>query len=291
MKCDCKAPKKAKKKGEESSSVNAATEDLDEALVLCVSSPIESWILDSRASFHSTSCKELMTNFMSGEYGKVYLADGKPLEIMGKGDVQIKSSNSHKWTLHDVRYIPDLKKNLISVGKLDSEGFRIIFGEGSWRIVKRAMMIARGRKSGTLYLTDNSGDLVALTGAETDPTLWHNRLGHMSDKGMKVLASKGLLPAMKSVETGFCEDYVLEKQKRVSFSKVERERKEGRLELVHTDVWGPAPVQSQGDSRYYVTFIDDPLERYGYTFLSTSQRSLRCSKGGRQRSRIRPVKS
>ena len=30
-----------------------------------------------------------------------------------------------------------------------------------------------------------------------------------------------------------------------------------RLEMVHTDVWGPSPVSSLGGSRFYVTFIDD----------------------------------
>lgn len=77
MKCEFNALKKAKKKKEEEySSVNsAANDDLDDALVLCVDSPIESWVLDS------------------GEYGKIYLTDGKPLDIMGKDDVHIKYGN------------------------------------------------------------------------------------------------------------------------------------------------------------------------------------------------------
>jgi hypothetical protein len=33
------------------------------------------------------------------------------------------------------------------------------------------------------------------------------------------------------------------------------------LELVHTDVWGPAQVSSLGGSRYYVTFIDDATRK------------------------------
>ncbi|KAJ4736375.1 Transposon Ty1-NL2 Gag-Pol polyprotein [Rhynchospora pubera] len=267
MKRDCKAPRKAKRE-DESNSVNAAAgDDSGDALVLCVDSPIESWVLDSGASFHSTSCKELIKNFVAGQYGTVYLADGKPLSITGKGDVHIKSDNGYKWALHDVRYIPGLKKNLISVGQLDKEGFRIIFGEGSWKIVKEALVVARGTKTSTLYLINSSVPLVAVAGAKADPNLWHKRLGHMSDKGMKVLASKELLPTMKSVEIDFCEDCVFGKQKRVSFSKVGRERKEKKLELVHTDVWGPAPVQSHSGSLYYVTFIDDSTRKVWVYFL------------------------
>ena len=46
-----------------------------------------------------------------------------------------------------------------------------------------------------------------------------------------------------------------EKQKRVSFVKSGKEKKDDKLELVHTDVWGLAQVSSLGGSHYYTTFI------------------------------------
>ncbi|XP_069154482.1 uncharacterized protein [Solanum lycopersicum] len=48
---------------------------------------------------------------------------------------------------------------------------------------------------------------------------WHNRLGHMRDKGMKMLVAKGSLECLKSVDMGLCESSVMGKQKRVSFPK------------------------------------------------------------------------
>ena len=51
--------------------------------MLSVNSPIESWILDLGASFHSTSCKESLQNYVASNFGKVYLADDEPLD-MGK---------------------------------------------------------------------------------------------------------------------------------------------------------------------------------------------------------------
>ena len=103
--------------------------------------------LDCGASFHSSPSKELFQNFKSENFGKVYLADNIALEIEEKGDDCIKTTSGNQWTLEDVRYIPRLKKNLISIGQLDSTGYAADFGKDSWKIVKGAMVVARGTKS------------------------------------------------------------------------------------------------------------------------------------------------
>ena len=59
----------------------------------------------------------------------------------------------------------------------------------------------------------------------------------------------------------FCENCVYGKHKRVRFLRVGKEKKSEKLELVHTDVWGPTQVQYLGGSRYYVTFIDDATRK------------------------------
>jgi hypothetical protein len=53
----------------------------------------------------------------------------------------------------------------------------------------------------------------------------------------------------------------------VSFAKVDRASKLGMLELVHTDLWGPAPVAFLGGLRYYITFIDDSSRKVWVYFL------------------------
>ena len=107
----CTKPNKKQnqKFGDDNDSVNSA-EDIGDALILSVNRPVESWILDSGASFHSSLSKELFQNFKSGNFGKVYLADNKALEIEGKGDVCIKTTSGNQWTLEGVRYIPGSRK-------------------------------------------------------------------------------------------------------------------------------------------------------------------------------------
>jgi hypothetical protein len=70
-----------------------------------------------------------------------------------------------------------------------------------------------------------------------------------------------LFPDLKQIDLDFCEHCVYGKQKRVRFLIVGKEKKGERLELVHTDVWGPSQVLSLGGSHYYVTFIDDATRK------------------------------
>jgi hypothetical protein len=72
---------------------------------------------------------------------------------------------------------------------------------------------------------------------DSESTLWHNRLGNMSSRGMKVLHSKNVLPGLKCVNMDSCESCVYGK-KRVIFLKDGKHKKDEKLELVHIDVWG-----------------------------------------------------
>jgi hypothetical protein len=223
--------------------------------------------LGLRSFFSSTPIYEVLKNNVAGDFEKVYLADGTALDVVGQGDVHIRVHTDSVWKLQKVRHIPKLKKNLISMGQLDDEGHSIYFHSGKWKVSKGAMILARGHKKSTLYMTTHSGDTIDVVSIGADSKLWHLRLGHMSKKGMKVLLSKGKLPELKSVESNLCEGCILGKQKKVSFAKVGRAPKLEKLELVHTDLWGPTPVASLGDSQYYITFIDDSSRKAWVYFL------------------------
>jgi hypothetical protein len=257
----CKAPKKEK----ESDSANVVADG--EALILSVDSPLDSWVLDSGASFHTTAIREILENYVSGDFGKVYLADGTALDVVGIGNVKIRIHADSVWKLQKVRHVPELKKNLISVGQLDDEGHGIHFHGGKWKVSMGARIIALGEKTGTLYMTTDMRDTIAVADASAEADLWHQRLGHMSEKGLKVMHSLGKLPKLKSVNIDFCENCIFGKQKRVSFKTGGRTLRNEKLELVHTDVWGPAAVSSIGGKSYFVTFIDDHSRKVWVYFL------------------------
>ena len=93
--------------------------------------------------------------------------------------------------------------------------------------------MAHGKKTDTLYMTSCPKNTIAVADANTDTSLWHRRLGHISEKGMKMLLSKGKLPKLKSIDFDMCESCILGKQKNVSFLKTGRTPKAEKLELVH----------------------------------------------------------
>ena len=149
----------------------ASTSGGGDALICSLESKEESWVLDSGASFHATSQKQFFENYVPGNLDKVYLGNEQSCEIVGKGVVKIKLNGSI-WELKNVRHIPDLTKDLISVGQLASDGYITIFHGDQWKISKGAMTIARGKKSGTLYKTTGECHLISVA-ASGNPNLWH----------------------------------------------------------------------------------------------------------------------
>ena len=185
------------------------------------------------------------------------MANGSALDVVGMGDVRILLPNGSVWLLEKVRHIPELRRNLISIGQLDDKGHAILFVCDTWKVTKGVRVLAHGKKTGTLYMTSSPGNIIAVANVSTDTSLWRCRLGNMNEKGMKILLSKGKLPGLKSIDFDMCESCILGKQKNVNFLKTYRTLKAEKLELVHIDLWGPSSVASLEGSRYCITFIDD----------------------------------
>ena len=138
----------------------------------------------------------------------ILLGDDEPCKIVGMGKVHIKLNNGTEWTLKDVRPILAMKINLISIGQLGDSSCLSSFGETWWNITKGSMVIAKGDRIGTLYLCHHNTDYsIYVAFIEIGATLWHHRLGHMSEKRMQTLHSRKLLPDMEVI-LDLCENCV-----------------------------------------------------------------------------------
>ena len=115
--------------------------------------------------FHTTPHREIIQNYVVGDFGKVYLADGSALDVVGIGNIWILLSNGSVWLLEKVRHIPELRRNLIYVGQLDDERHAILFVSGTWKVTKGVRVLARGKKIGILYMTSSPRDTIAVADA------------------------------------------------------------------------------------------------------------------------------
>ncbi|KAL4283725.1 hypothetical protein GQ457_16G004320 [Hibiscus cannabinus] len=132
------------------------------------------------------------------------------------------------------------------------------------KVFHGALMVMKGEKiTANLYML--KGETlqeveVSVASCSLDPgMLWHQKLGHMSEQGMKVLVEQKLLPGLTKVSLPLCEHCITSKQHRLKFN-TSISRGKVVLELVHSDVW-QAPVTSLGGAKYFVSFIDDYSRR------------------------------
>nr|GEY07451.1 retrovirus-related Pol polyprotein from transposon TNT 1-94 [Tanacetum cinerariifolium] len=83
------------------------------------------WIMDSSGSFYMTPRREFLFEFKEFNGGTVLLGDNRACAIMGIGKVKVKMKDGSSFMLENVRYIPELKRNLISLSTLDREGYTL----------------------------------------------------------------------------------------------------------------------------------------------------------------------
>ncbi|KAL4284674.1 hypothetical protein GQ457_16G014350 [Hibiscus cannabinus] len=114
-------------------------------LSISTSQLLDAWILGSGYSYHITPNREWFSTYMSVNSGSVYLGYDRCCNIVGIGEVRIKMYDGTVRTLCDVRHIPNLKKNLISLGILHKNGFILKADEDmeTIRIVKGALTVMK----------------------------------------------------------------------------------------------------------------------------------------------------
>ena len=111
-----------------------------------------SWVVASSGSFHLTPKRECFSSHRTGDYGYVRMGNDGQWKIMGIGNVCLLTSTGCTLMLNDVHHVPNVRLNLISVGRLDDVGYNGSFHNGTWKFSKRGLIVTRSQKQNMLYV-------------------------------------------------------------------------------------------------------------------------------------------
>ncbi|KAH9647613.1 hypothetical protein KPL70_025255 [Citrus sinensis] len=233
FKKDC-PEKKFQKKGKDGDAAVVEEEGYESAGV-CVATESKDrgkWVLDSGCTFHMCPYKNYLTEYHDSDGVRVMMGNNAMCKIIGIGNIRLKLHDGSIRELKHVRFVPDLKRNLISLGMLDQMGYSVKIESGEMMIIKGTETIMKGLRKNGVFILDGevvTGEVGVSVNANTDKTrLWHLRLGHIGSND--------------------------------------------KLEYVHSDLWGPAQQVSLGGNSYFLSIIDDYSMRvWVYTLKSKDQ--------------------
>ncbi|PKU85167.1 Retrovirus-related Pol polyprotein from transposon TNT 1-94 [Dendrobium catenatum] len=226
------------------------------------------WYLDSGATSHLTNSLDNMT--ISSPYqgsDRVIIGDGRPVNIANSG-AGLLPTPDRKLKLSQILHAPSLRYNLLSISNLTKDNnisvtfnpFGFVFKD-----LTTQQVLFQGPCHNRLYPIRNSfapPQPKALV-SKKSPVPWHQSLGHPHDRTLRLISSCNshlkiidIIHSCKSCKESKCHKLPFE---------YNASRTCKPLDLIHSDIWGPAPINSVQGYRYYLLFVGD-FSRFSWIF-------------------------
>ena len=150
LKKDCWKQKESENNNKEANQVDSGMVDevlIVESLPICnISQDADYWLLDSGASHHMSPHRNWFSSYETVNGNSVFMGNNASCQTVGIGNVKIKMYDGTIKTLSDVRHVPDLKKNLISLGVFDLNGYKFTGQNGVLKVSKGALVVIKAKK-------------------------------------------------------------------------------------------------------------------------------------------------
>jgi transposase InsO family protein len=270
------------------------------------------WYLDSGSTAHMACDKSYFQHLKDVQEQWILLGNNTSIKVQGQGDIKCVTRIKGKpstFTLYNVLYVPELKKNLISADLLIKDGYSVTLKPKKTEVIhetsKRTLFEVHSHQG--MFIVPLSP--IALTNLlnmanafrKTTKTLQelHEDLGHPSIKRTKLAAKSSEDIDICDEKFDQCESCIKAKQSKNPVGKGPAPRSCIPFEIIHSDLCGPMPEVSKGGKKYFLTFTDD-YSRYTTIYflkeksevpqklfeflkiqgISTKVRTLHCDNGG-----------
>lgn len=246
------------------------------------SSNKHAWIVDSGATNHMTPHKEFMAEY--SEYPEpriIRLGNGRPTQAYGEGRIEFKNKEFTGF-LDNVRWVPELKENLFSVGSAMSKGCDVRFENDSSEVHflkdDKVSLIGHRVKKNLFIL-----DLIPLKHQQPLRVMdsmagvtveeWHKRFAHNAFGSLNELIRHGAVNGLKidkSEKTQqTCESCVMGKLCRAPHPSHLRLQASEELAVLHLDTCGPISEESLAGNKYFVLSTEEYSDYKDIEFVAS----------------------
>ena len=170
---------------------------IDESLYLSYAK--STWWIDSGATVHVANSLQGFRTRRTLQRGerRIKVANGVDVEVEAIEDLSLELDDGFRLQLSDTLYVPSLRRNLISVSRLDDDEYDYHFGNGKCRIVINNKCVGLAFRHDKLYLlsfsenvndvsTENENAFSSMNAINkrkrmhnVSSKLWHYHLGHI----------------------------------------------------------------------------------------------------------------
>jgi histone deacetylase 1/2 len=216
------------------------------------------WYIDTGAMDHITGELEKLTirdRYNGNE--QVHTASGQGMAIHHIGHASFHTPD-RPIHLNHVLHVSQATKSLVSASKLVSDNNSFVEIHPNFFAIKDQAMgrtLLHGASKKGLYplngATSPLDEKQVLSASTPSSAQWHARLGHPSSSVVQQILSGNKISVSSKHNESVCMLVRKEKSHQLPYPK-----SSAPLELIFSDVWGPAPM-SFGRYKYYVSFIDD----------------------------------
>lgn len=229
------------------------------------------WVLDSGSSHHITNSRDWFVSYSTlVDTRDVRVGSRHTLKALGVGTVTMavqERNTTQILNLDNVLYVPNMRRNLISIGKLTDDGFTVTVCDAHIQFSKDAeCILSAGRDNGlyTIYaapLSDHDpGTQNASNALQTELTEKvslreaHRALAHIHiEKVKKYLVDAGI---QFQDDLDNCTACMKGKLHKASYKGKPKESLATRIGTFHTDLCSP-PEVSLGGSKHMLCLTDE----------------------------------
>jgi histone deacetylase 1/2 len=268
-----------------------------------------SWYPDSGASHHLTFNPNNLAYRMP-YYGQeqVMMGNGQGVSIQSLGHSKFASPNNPNvhLKLNELLHVPNISKNLLSVSKFAQDN-NVIFefhpykcfvkSQDSKHVLLEGTVGTDGlykfqpfkilTKSGDVASSDNSSTFSAYNNpvkcnsaitfhaSDNDFHTWHLRLGHANTTAIQSILQLCNVSCSNKYSIPSCVFCCMGKSHRLH-APLSNTVYSAPFEVVHCDLWGPAPFLSYYGYSYYITFVDTYTKYTWIYFLKAKSNALQA---------------